>query len=337
MALVNNFKEPEWESNKLKQMLANPSARARCIQQLIDYAKQNNFAGISIDFESVLDEAQTALNEFMNELAAAAHPEGLEISINVPVHNDSFDYKKLSAAADYVILMVYDQHYSGSDPGPVAAIDWTEEVLRLRQMDVPASKTIVGIANYAYDWQKNREPAVKTFEEAVITASESSPSAQEKVDIHLDPASLNPTYQYEEADESIHTVWMLDAVSAFNQVATARQFGPRGFALWRLGSEDPSVWKFLGADAPLDGSTAANLATMNYGYGLDYEGSGDVLKLTGHPNEGLRDIKFDPARGLITSSKFVAFPSPYVITKYGGVNKKVALTFDDGRPRSSMS
>jgi cellulose synthase/poly-beta-1,6-N-acetylglucosamine synthase-like glycosyltransferase/peptidoglycan/xylan/chitin deacetylase (PgdA/CDA1 family) len=69
---------------------------------------------------------------------------------------------------------------------------------------------------------------------------------------------------------------------------------------------------------------------MNYGYGLDYEGSGDILKVTGRPNEGLRDIKFDPARRMITSSKFLEFPSPYVITRYGGVKNKIALTFDDG-------
>lgn len=329
MALLNNFNGMEWESDKLKQMLSNRVARARCIEQLLDYVKRNNFAGTSIDFESVPDEAQAGLSEFMSELAAAAHPEGLEISINLPVHNDSFDYKKLSAAADYVILMVYDQHYSGSDPGPVAAIDWTEEVLRLRQMDVPASKTIVALGNYAYDWEKNREPVVKTFEEAVITASQSS-TAEDKIDVHLDPASLNPTFQYEESDQSIHTVWMLDAVTAFNQMVVARQFGARGFALWRLGSEDPSVWKFLGTDQPLDQSTAASLAKMNYGYGLDYEGSGDILKVTGRPNEGLRDIKFDPARRMITSSKFLEFPSPYVITRYGGVKNKIALTFDDG-------
>ena len=329
MALVNNFNGTDWESNKLKLMLSNPAARARCIQQLINYVTENNFAGISIDFESVPDEAQSNLNEFMQELAIAAHPEGLEISINLPVHNDSFDYKKLSSPADYVILMVYDQHYSGSDPGPVAAIDWTEEVLRLRQMDVPASKTIVALGNYAYDWQANHEPAVKTFEEAVITASESS-GDEGKIDIHLDPASLNPTFQYEESDRSIHTVWMLDAVSAFNQIVLARRFGARGVALWRLGSEDPSLWKFLGTDAALDGTTAASLAKMKYGYGLDYEGAGEILKVTGRPSEGLREIKFDSDRGMITASKFLEFPSPYVITRYGGIKYKIALTFDDG-------
>src|SRR5207302_8887133 len=139
--------------------------------------------------------------------------------------------------------MVYDQHYSGSDPGPVASIDWTEEVLRLRQMDVPTSKTIVAIANYAYDWQENHEPAVKTFEEAVRTASESS-GDEGMVDIHLDPGALTPTFQYEESDRSIHTVWMLDAVSAFTQIVVGRCFGASGVAPWRLGSEHPSLWTF---------------------------------------------------------------------------------------------
>src|SRR5262249_43148994 len=138
---------------------------------------------------------QPALIEFMYELAAVLHPAGLELSINLPANNDSFNYQKLSSLVDYVILMVYDQHYATSAPGPVSGVDWFTNVLRLRQADVPAEKTIVAIGNYAYDWDAGGEPATKTFEEAVLTASESSePDSQ--VQIHLDPVSLNPTFQY---------------------------------------------------------------------------------------------------------------------------------------------
>src|SRR5438034_5965236 len=210
MALVNNFDGTVWESDKLARMLASPEARVRCIQQLVDYANEHDFAGISVDFENVLDSSQPGLLQFTNDLAAALHAAGREVSINLPVNNDSFDYRKLSAPVDYVILMAYDQHYFGSEPGPVAGLDWFENMLRLRQTDVPAPKTIVAIGNYAYDWKEGAEPDIKTFEEAVLTAAESSDN-DEKILIQLDPASLNPKFEWVEVEgdrEKRHQVWM---------------------------------------------------------------------------------------------------------------------------------
>ncbi len=338
MALVNNFnsKEKKWDADTLKKMLANPEARKYCIAQLSDYAREENFAGISLDFENVLDESQPALTQFTAELATSLHSAGLELSISLPANNDSFEYRRISETADYVILMAYDQHYAGSNPGPIAGADWFEQMLRLRQTEIPASKTIVAIANYAYDWEGTKEPVVKTFQEAVVTAKESS-TEDSQIEIRLDPASLNPTFRYEEDDASLHQVWMLDAVTAFNQMAVTRQFGARGVALWRLGSEDPSMWNFFGKDLPQDASAAALLSTMSYGYGLDYETPrgrgevGEILHVKGKPGTGTREIGFDSARGLITSEHFTEFPSSWLISRYGGgIAGKIALTFDDG-------
>jgi len=331
-ALVNNFDGKAWESNKLAAMLASPEARARCIAHLAEYVREYDLAGISLDFENVLDPSQAALIQFTNELSAVLHPVGGEVSINLPVNNDSFDYRKLSAAADYVILMAYDQHYVGSDPGPVAGLDWFEENLRLRQTDVPPSKTIVAIGNYAYDWKEGGEPEIKTFEEAILTAAESS-DPNEKIQIRLDPTSLNPRFEWEEVEdgkEKRHQVWMLDAVSAFNQVAVTRALGASGVALWRLGSEDPSLWSFFGADVPLDETAASKLSQMKYGYGLDYEGKGEILRIAARPGDGARQIKFDQVKGMIVAETVTDFPSPWIIYRYGDAPGKIALTFDDG-------
>src|SRR5262249_12821027 len=281
----------------------------------------HNFAGISIDFESILDESQSHLDEFMEELAAIFHPAGLAISVNVPANNDSFDYRRLSSAADFLILMIYDEHWAPGKPGPIASSDWIAEILKLRQSDVPPDKMVVGIANYAYDWAGEREPDIRTFEEAVLTASESSTDGM--IDVHLDPDSLNPTFDYEEQDQT-HNVWMLDAITAFNQIAISRPYQPRGFALWRLGTEYPSIWRILGRNAPRDASTAARITAMRYGYDLAYEGTGEILRITHTPSEGLRQVVFDPDRSLITTEDIKLFPKPYVITSYGAADHKLA-------------
>src|SRR5262249_38414088 len=77
-ALVNNFDGKTWESEKLAAMLANREARARCIGRLADYVRDFDLAGISLDFENILDSSQASLVQFTNELSAALHPAGRE-------------------------------------------------------------------------------------------------------------------------------------------------------------------------------------------------------------------------------------------------------------------
>ena len=41
--------------------------------------------------------------------------------VSVPVNDDDFDYKYIAEHSDGLIVMNYDQHFSTSAPGPIAA------------------------------------------------------------------------------------------------------------------------------------------------------------------------------------------------------------------------
>ena len=47
-------------------------------------------------------------------------------------------------------------------------------------------------------------------------------------------------------------VWMLDGVTAYNELRAAERVGVQGTALWRLGSEDPSIWSIWDVTRPDD-------------------------------------------------------------------------------------
>ena len=67
-----------------------------------------------------------------------------------------------------------------------------------------------------------------------------------EADIEFDPRTSNPHFSYIEDDGKHHDVWFLDGVTAYNEIHAADDYRPAGYALWRLGSEDPSVWSVLG-------------------------------------------------------------------------------------------
>ncbi|MGA2405028.1 MAG: polysaccharide deacetylase family protein, partial [Syntrophobacteraceae bacterium] len=322
--LVNNWNGKEWEGDKLSHLLANPAARKRIIEQLAAFVERQHFAGISIDFENIAAKAQPNFQRFVAELYTVLNPKGLLVSVNVPAGDPAFNYRSLARNVDYLILMAYDEHWATGASGPIASLPWFADVLHQRQRDVPSKKMIVAIGNYAYDWEAGLPAEERSFEEAVLIAKESEGN------IGLDPVSLNPTFDYSDDYDHIHHVWMLDAVTAFNQLVIAGSVRPRGIALWRLGSEDPSLWQVFGKNGPLNAERAAELHEIHFGYGLDYEGKGEILQITAQPKPGSRDLEFDPNRNLITSERFAVFPSPYVITRHGGAARKVALTFDDG-------
>ena len=275
----------EWESAKLAAMLANRAARGRAIQNLLQFVRDHGCVGVSIDFENVPATAQPALKTFMYELYAQFHPLGLEVSQSVPLDDPAFDYRGLATATDYLILMAYDEHWSSSKAGPIASQGWYTAALRRRFAELPPQKYVIALGNYGYDWKAKGKAATEiSVQEAFRTAQES------EGDIVLDPVARNPTFTYYDENDALHHVWFLDGVTFFNQLVAGQQYGPRGFALWRLGSEDPSIWPVVARRAQLDGTTADTLRVVHYGYDLDYEGRGEVLKVTATPSDGAREV-----------------------------------------------
>jgi cellulose synthase/poly-beta-1,6-N-acetylglucosamine synthase-like glycosyltransferase/peptidoglycan/xylan/chitin deacetylase (PgdA/CDA1 family)/spore germination protein YaaH len=323
LPLVQNYRNEQWDGDLLARAVADDAARQKLVASLAQFVERNGFAGLCIDFEEVPSESQPNLLLFMEGLRASFRPRGWTVAQAVPFDNPDWDYRAYARAADYLMLMAYDQHWATGSPGPVAARDWFEQTLGLRMRELDPARTIICIGNYGYDWSNRSGEATElTFQEAVLSARDS------EARIKFDPASHNPRFDYDEEDGSHHAVWFLDAVTAYNQMRYARAFGPAGFALWRLGSEDPSLWGVFGSSKGADASPDG-LRLIRYGYDIDFEGTGEILQVAAEPQDGERDVKVD-ASGLIVNEDFVTTPSGYVIRRAGDRPGLVALTFDDG-------
>jgi len=326
LALINNFHDNIWDSARLKAMLADPVARTRNIDGIVAFVQQWHLQGVNIDYESVPKESQGPLLSFMQELYARMHPAGLLVTQSVPLDDEDFRFKALSEAVDYLVLMAYDEHASDNEAGPIASQEWFIAGLKQRLRGVAADKLVVGIGSYGYDWPHGKTTAEElSFQDALRLAADSEDP------IELDGDSGNPAFTYIDEHNATHDVWFLDAVTAFNQIKAASRLSPRGYALWRLGSEDPDIWQVLAKPAALDAAIATGLQTLSFGYDLDYEGKGEILRVVGTPETGQRTVNYDPDIGLLTDDEVQKFPRGYVIQRWGfNNNHAIALTFDDG-------
>ncbi len=330
------------------EFLMNPAARANFRNQIDRFLAGNaNYRGISLDLEDIPTKAQPGFMALIGEMYADFHPRNLRIYVNVPVDDDDFDLKAISQVSDGLLLMNYDQHQTESGPGPIASQDWFIDNLKRVLKTVPKEKIICSVGSYGYDWktampgavrrgQKGTKRPLKVLGALNVSTQEAWQAASDSdSQVDLDDDSLNAHFAYDDEDAHVrHQVWFLDAVTVLNEMRAARALGLQTYALWRLGSEDNSMWKVW--DQPTKVDPVKELAQVEPGYDVDTEGEGDILRVTRKPQSGKRTVTMDDDGAVpleyrsITDESMDEYPLSYTVEQYGYLKKKVALTFDDG-------
>ncbi len=315
--LVQNAAAEKFDGPGMVRILADRAAGNRIIAQTIAAVRARKWAGAMFDIENIDGAAIAHYAAFLERAHAQFHSAGLTLSATVPAGEPDWDLRRFAASTDRLVFMNYDQHWQGGEAGPIAAQDWFIQQLAEARRQVPASKLIVAIGEYGYDWHGGTADAM-TVNEAWLAARDSGTVPQ------WDPASGTTGFAFDDNGER-HTVWLLDAATTWNQLQAT---GPAsGIALWRLGSEDPGFWDTLAASR---NHTLPALGTLAPAPGTDIEGSGELLRIAALPSGGRRVLRFQNDRR-ISSETFTALPSPYVIDRTGAADPKaVALTFDDG-------
>lgn len=322
LPVIQNSVDDEWDGAGLAKLLADPAMRTQRLDDIVTFLTANKFAGLTVDFEEVPAAAQPDLRSFLAQMSAAFKPLGLTLAVTVPFDDDDWDYKAYAGIADYLIVMAYDQHWAQGTPGSIAAQDWFEKTLDQRMAELDPAHTIVAIGGYGYDWVKGQTATDLTFQDALRAAHDSEAT------IDFDDATNNPHFSYVEDDGKTHDVWFLDGVTGYNQIHAADIYKPAGYALWRLGSEDPSLWSVMGE--PYGSPAPDTIRTIGADQDVDFEGTGEILRVRARPTAGARDVDIDSSTGDIDDESYTTLPNSYIVDGFGAAPHKVALTFDDG-------
>jgi cellulose synthase/poly-beta-1,6-N-acetylglucosamine synthase-like glycosyltransferase/peptidoglycan/xylan/chitin deacetylase (PgdA/CDA1 family)/spore germination protein YaaH len=328
LALVTNYRDG-WQAGDLRKILHDPDARADLIDNIYNNLAEHKFAGVNIDFEELTPPDREPFVAFMRQLRAKLQPANLLLTESVPVEDPAYDIRQLAQIDDYLVPMVYDEHYQSGEPGPVASEAWFQKQIdRLGQI-APPGKLVIGMGSYGYDWTIGGTGSAETKFGEVMSQAASSHTA-----VAWDATMANPVHRYQAGGKQ-HEVWFLDAVTALNQVRGVADGGFRGVALWRLGAEDPDLWKVLEPDAwPAADYDPKQLSILTAQKSVNQYGDGDVLRIVQTPHDGSRNV----SRGADGryAEQYGHLPSYYVIESSGGTHAKgpagkvLCLTFDDG-------
>jgi peptidoglycan-N-acetylglucosamine deacetylase len=327
--MVNNSDGANWVD--ISKFLNDPGARASFCRQIDAFLASDKYHGLMVDFEDFPKKGQKGYVALLNQLAADLHEKNMKLYVSVQPHNQDFNYEAVSAAADGVVVMDYDEHYPGGDSGPIASQDWFVKNIEAARKVIPLDKFICAVGNYGYDWPERLKngklpPGERETNQSVQEAWLAARDSEEDVDFDSD--AMNPHVSYIDEHNVQHDIWFLDAVTALNEMRSAQNFGIQTFALWRLGSEDRSLWKVW--DVPGQQDAVDKLKDVPPGDDVDMEGNGEIFRIEAEPTNGKRVLKVDPSSGLVTDENFDNLPEPYRVGRYGYNPQQVAITFDDG-------
>lgn len=249
-ALFSNSFEPGLTTEALSSF----EKRKNAITQVIEHAKQLDIQGINVDFENVKTTDKENYTQFLRELTAYSHYNGLTISVDVTPKSNTenwslfLDRKALGKISDYMIVMAYDEHWASSPKaGSVASLPWVEQVLTkiLKEDEVPPSKMILGIPFFTRLWTEEEKDGKTVVSSKAMTMNAAETIVQEKNLVPVYDEKTKQNYVEYKDDGKTYKIWLEDETSLKARMEIMNRYNLAGTASWRRGFEKPDVWNTI--------------------------------------------------------------------------------------------
>lgn len=229
------------------EVLSVSSKREALISNIISEARACGMDGINIDFEKIGADTGEHFIQFLRELSIQCRGYGLVLSVDnyVPLgFNNYYNRGEQGVVADYVVVMGYDEHWSGcGEAGSVASIDYVSNGIDKTLEEVPAEKIINALPFYTRVWMT--EGATVT-DQSLTMKNTADYISRNNIQAEWDEETCQNYAEWESGGVT-YQVWFEDvkSIGAKLNVMQARNIG--GVAVWRLGYEQPAVWELISA------------------------------------------------------------------------------------------
>jgi cellulose synthase/poly-beta-1,6-N-acetylglucosamine synthase-like glycosyltransferase/peptidoglycan/xylan/chitin deacetylase (PgdA/CDA1 family)/spore germination protein YaaH len=329
MPLLTNLMGDAWQPEAVENLAHGPPSRQdRFIQNVLAVLRTAKAAGVVIDWQQMDPAYKKDLTKFIDKFADALHDDNKELWLCVQPGQelDYIDFDVLSDNVDRFVAMLFDETSDTDPPGPLASRSWFEGWVRVLLQDSDTRQWIIAIGSYGYDWTIGAKKAETiSFSEAMSRANDAEIESAE-----VQGPGFSPYFYFQDEGKE-HAVWFLDAVTFLNQLREVRDQKAGGFALYRLGSEDPAIWDALSVprDFKLDDQTRQALELIKSTDTITDVGDGEIVTIDEDRKDGRRKLAVD-ADGYLTAKYVVFAQFPTLYHQGAGGEHQVAITFDDG-------
>lgn len=232
-------------------ILSKTSTRETLVNNLLAAAIEKDLDGINLDMESIKPEAGPGYLQFIRELALKCHKNDLVLSVDnyVPTDYTAFyNRKEQSMFADYIVIMAYDEHYSGSEEGSVSSISFVTKGIKDTLKEVPAKQTIVALPFYTRFWEITstmNDQGVEISKDIVSQAygMESAQGIVQKSGAETAWSEKEgQNYLEYQSEDKTYKMWLEDEKSLALKLEQVKKQKLGGASFWKLGFEKDSIW-----------------------------------------------------------------------------------------------
>jgi spore germination protein YaaH len=212
--------------------------RRNLINDLIEASR--NYDGLQIDFENVPERSLNDYFTFLRELREKLpHNKMFTVALAArtrKLQTDVYDYERILPVVDRILVMAYDEHWSGSQPGPVASIAWCRRVAEYCYRVIGQEKLIMGLPFYGRAWGDY------TPSRALIYSTIEGIIKDENVtDVRYENGI--PVFSYNK-NVSIK-LYFDNEYSLTSRLQMYKALNITSVGFWRQGQETPEIWKYI--------------------------------------------------------------------------------------------
>jgi len=233
----------DYRSEIVRNMIQDPDIRDEQIHRITQQMLWFGFEGVDLDFEGIDPADREMFNEFIQQLADTLHRYGLVLSVTLQpkmVPEGGQDYKAIGKAADIVRIMCYDNHWGKNIPPHHSEYAWVRRIMSFAVSEtggIPPEKLIMALPLYGHRNRVDGSSALFWMEVVSILREAGLPESHVRRDEHDLP------YFYIQGEP----VYFEDGLSVQKKLEIVDELGLQGVCFWRLGQEDPNLYRFIDA------------------------------------------------------------------------------------------
>lgn len=234
-------------------LFSSTTKRQEFARSIVSTAAELGLDGINLDFEKISAETREHYTQFLREMSVLCRQNGLTLSVDISVPLNSNNAMRLDVqgkAADYVIMMGYDEHWGGcGNPGSVASIGFVSDGLDRVLEHVPAEQVVNALPFYTREWKT--EGATVTDVAIPISNLKAYLERHDRDgEIVWDEAASQNYLEWRSGDTT-YQIWLEDAESIGEKLNVMRAKKLGGVAVWRLGYGTKAIWDLVAAYAAI--------------------------------------------------------------------------------------
>jgi hypothetical protein len=256
-----------FSQSALDALTSSPSAPTTLSSALVAAIEAKNLDGVNIDFEGTGSVDQRGLTNLITQVSAAVHAANPHYQVTMDTYASSagdpggfYDIGALAPSVDGFFVMAYQLNLqaASSASSPLTSSMYSDlTTVKQYTAVVPASKVILGVPFYGYDWP--------TTDGSLTAQSTGPPStvAYSQIAVSGHPVYWDATTDTAWTSYQVGTQWhetfFEDPSSLYLEAQLAQFFDVAGLGIWALGFDGNSP-QMLGALAGFAPATKDGVA-----------------------------------------------------------------------------